>query len=249
MIKRLRVLLVLVLATGASLPGGAVYGQGSATADGIARALVIGQAYVSGNVYVAGFVEDEPRSWPQHIEGVPLQEGRRERIAADFFRTVAQDSEEHYWFPLREADALGDDIFATVDRAAVEDRNLARYRAPTAVDQPVTFLGWDHRLGLVDVSYRTAGELRPVTAAEKKQIASDRKAAPKDFECTTVPQSLDNAKVILTANVASTTLSIRLSKFSNPGCAGHLSDVYVLDVIEPGRDPRTFQFRHYVGVL
>ena len=224
-------------------------GQPRQTADDIARAVVIGQAYISGNVYVAGFVDTEPRSWPGRIVGVPLDASREGRLGADFFRTVAQDSEEHYWFPQREADAFTDDIFATIDRAAIEDRNLARYRAPVGPDRPVAFFGWSERLELSDISHRSSGQPRPVTAAERQQVAAERKASPKDVECTTVPQFLDDAKIILTAIVANTKLVIRLSKYSTPGCAGHLADIYVLDVVTPGEEPRRFEFRHYRGVL
>jgi hypothetical protein len=220
------------------------------TAEEIARSVVIGQAYPSGNVYVAGFIEDEPRPWPKRIAGVPLDAARTGRITADFFRIVAQDSEEQYYFPQREADTFEADVFATIDRAAITDRNLARYRAPGSSDESVSFLGWDDRLMMNEVSFRDHGESRPATTREREAIAADRrKSIPKDFECTTVPQFLDDAKIILTANVANTKVSIRLSKYSTPGCAGHLADIYVLDVIEPGREPRRFEFLHYQGVL
>lgn len=219
------------------------------TAEEIARNVVIGQSYPSGNVYVAGFVDTEPRSWPRRIAGVPLNAGRAQRLTADFFRIVAQDSEEHYWFPQREADTFEDDVFATIDRAAIEDRNLARYRAPAPFDKPVGFFGWGGRLELADVRHAATEQERPLTAAERKQVSADRNAIPKDLECTTVPRFLDDAKVILTANVANTKLSLRLSKYSTPGCAGHLADIYVLDVLAPGEEPRRFEFRHYQGVL
>ena len=219
------------------------------TAEQIARSVVVGQAYPSGNVYVAGFIEDEPRPWPRRIVGVPLDSDRTGRITADYFRIVAQDSEEQYYFPQREADTFEDDVFATIDRMAIVDRNLARYRSSALSDKSVSFFGWDDRLEFIDVSHRSRGQARPVTAAERQQVAAARSKVPKDIECTTVPQFLDDAKIILTANVANTKLSIRLSKYSTPGCAGHLADIYVLDVIEPGRDPRRFEFLHYQGVL
>ena len=219
------------------------------TAEAIARSVVVGQAYPSGNVYVAGFIDDEPRAWPGRLVGVPLNADRTGRIAADFFRIVAQDSEEQYYFAQRESDTFEDGIFSTIDRAAISDRNLARYRASAGVDRPVAFFGWSERLELVDVSHRNSGQARPVTAIERKQIAADRNAIPKDIECTTVPQFLDDAKIILTANVANTKVSIRLSKYSTPGCLGHLADIYILDVIEAGRDPRRFEFNHYQGLL
>jgi hypothetical protein len=79
--------------------------------------------------------------------------------------------------------------------------------------------------------------------------AASDDSVPKDFECTTVPQFLDSAKVILTATIADSNLSIRLSHFITPGCAGHLSEIYLLDVITPGQEPRRFEFRHYHGVI
>ena len=229
--------------------GAVAEGQGSLTAEQVARAIVIGQAYVSGNVYVGGFVEDEPRSWPQQIEGAPLQEGRTERISADFYRIVVQDSEEHYYFPQREADAAVDDLFTTIDKAAIEDRNLARYRAPTGVDRSVSFLGWDARLPLVDITYRSNGQPRPASDVERAAIAAARTDIPKNIECSTVPQFLDAATIILTASLAASKTSIRLSKYLNPGCAGHLSEIYVLDVMPAGEPARRFEFRHYHGVL
>jgi hypothetical protein len=219
------------------------------TAEEIARGVVIGQAYVSGNVYVAGFVEDEPRPWPPRLVGVPLNPDRTGRITADFFRIVAQDSEEHYYFPQREADTFTDDVFATIDRMAIVDRNLARYRASAPSDTSISFFGWDDRLALVDVSHKSHGQVRPVTAAERKQVAANRSKLPKETECTTVPQFLDDAKIILTANVANTKVSIRLSKYSTPGCAGHLAEIYILDVMAPGQEPRRFEFSHYQGLL
>ena len=237
---------ITVMICGLALPAN---GQTEPSAEEIARTVVIGQVYPSGNVYVAGFVDTEPRSWPRRIAGVPLNAGRAQRITADFFRIVAQDSEEHYWFPQREADTFEDDVFATIDRAAIEDRNLARYRAPAPFDKPVGFFGWGGRLELADVRHAATEQERPLTAAERKQVEADRNASPKDLECTTVPRFLDDAKVILTANVANTKLSLRLSKYSTPGCAGHLADIYVLDVLAPGEEPRRFEFRHYQGVL
>ena len=232
----------------ALITGAAGAADARQTADEIARSVVIGQAYPSANVYVAGFIDDEPRPWPRRIVGVPLDADRAGRITADFFRIVAQDSEEQYYFPQREADSFEADVFSTIDRAAITDRNLARYRA-SGSDKSVSFFAWDDSLMVTDVSFRDHGRSRPATARERDEIAADRKSIPKDFECTTVPQFLDDAKIILTANIASTKVSIRLSKYSTPGCAGHLADIYVLDVIEPGREPRRFEFSHYQGLL
>ena len=131
----------------------------------------------------------------------------------------------------------------------MEDRNLARYRAEDSVESSVAVFGWDAALPLADISFSEKGQPRPTTASERREIDADKKSLPKDFECTTVPQFLDSAKVILTAKVANSNLSIRLSRFITPGCAGHLSEIYVLDVLAPGQEPRRFEFRHYHGVI
>ena len=102
---------------------------------------------------------------------------------------------------------------------------------------------------VVDISYRDAGTPRPLSDDERKQIATDKAALPKDFECTTEPRYLDSARIILTANIGKSAASIRLSSYLNPGCTGHLSEIYVLDVLSPAEPPRRFEFRHYHGVL
>jgi hypothetical protein len=234
----------------ACLLGAVERSEARQSAEAIARAIVIGQAYPSGNVYVAGFEADEKRSWPGQIMLVPLQAAASLRLSADFFRTVPQDSEEQYYFPRRESAEVSDlDMFSTIGQMALEDRNLARYRAADGVTSSVALFGWDARLALTDTSFRDHGQPRPTTASERREIDADKKSGAKETDCTTVPQFLDAATVLLTAKVASSNVTIRLSHYATPGCAGHLSDIYVLDVIVAGQEPRRFEFRHYQGVL
>lgn len=233
------------------LLGPASSAEARQTADQIARAIVVGQRYASGNVYVAGFEESETRAWPDRLNLVPLRAASTPPLFADFVRLVVQDSEEQYYFPQREdRDPAVPDLFSTIDHAALEDRNLARYRSTDLQNTPVSIFAWDDRLGLTEISVRDSGQLRPTTARERASIAADKKQSlPKDFECTTEPRFLDAATVILTAKVAQSNVMIRLSEYATPGCAGHLSEFYVLDVIIPGQEPRRFEFRHYQGVL
>ncbi len=248
---------ILVIAAGVvsaqQSPGSARGAGPSGPADSLARALVIGQAYASGNVYVGGFVEDEPRPWPKRIRLWPLRVATNAVMTADFFRTVTQDSEEHYWFPQRETagDSSDADVFATIDRAAISDRNLSRYRASVSLLQGFSMVGWDDRITLVDnETFVVQGPLRPLTAGERAAVDSEKKSAPTDAsQCSTVPQYLDSATVMWTARLAESQTRVRLSHYMTPGCAGHLSDIYVLDVIEPGQELRRYEFRHYQGLL
>jgi len=187
------------------LLGLASHAEARQTADQIARAIVIGQVYASGNVYVAGFDANETRAWPDRLSLVPLRGASTQPLFADFVRLVAQDSEEQYYFPQREdRDPAVADVFSTIDRAALEDRNLARYRSADLQNTPMSILAWDERLGIRDISVRDSGQPRPTTAPERAET---------------------------------------------PGCAGHLSDIYILDVLEPGQEQRRFEFRHDQGVL
>lgn len=230
---------------------------GAQSADDIARAIVIGQAYTSGNVYVGGFSRPDaegPRAgeWPKRVAVIAFRTPNVLPLKADFTRALAPDSEELYYFPQREdgGSAGPDDLFSTIDSMMVIDPNLALYTASTRPARPVAVFGWDDRLSVVDVSVRHANQPRPLTGAERQEIpAQQHRAMPKDAECTTEPQFLDSARVLLTARVGKAGPAIRLSTYADPGCMGHLSEVYVLDVIEPGRAPRRFEFRHYAGLL
>ena len=221
------------------------------TADEVARAIVIGQAYTSGNVYVAGFVDDPQREWPARIATTSLRTPEPARPTADFIRVLVPDSEEQHSFTQKEdgGSAGPEDLFSTIDSMVVTDPNLALYRAATRTSRPLAIFGWNERLALIDISFGDAGKPRPVSATERVEIEAEKKSALPIDECTTVRQFLDSAEVMLTAKIAKSNFSIRLSRYQNPGCAGHLAEIYVLDVLEPGREPRRFQFSHYVGLL
>ena len=225
---------------------------GQQTADQIARAIVIGQAYTSGNVYVASFVDDAGREWPVRIATVALRTPGTPRVTADFIRVLDPNSEELQYFPQREdgGSAGPEDLFSTIDSMMVVDPNLALYRSSAKAAKPFPIFGWNEQLALIDVSFRDNGRPRPMTDAERLEVAEQKKKSPLPVdECTTERRFLDSAEVMLTAKIAKSNFSVRLSTYQNPGCAGHLAEIYILDVIESGRDSRRFEFSHYVGVL
>lgn len=235
----------------ALLVSAAIRVEGQHTADEIARAIVIGQAYTSGNVYVGGFSGDEKPDWPTRITVTALRTANALPLTAEFTRALAPDSDEQMYFPQREdgGSAGPEDLFSTIDGMMVTDPNLALYRSTAKINTPFAVFGWSDGISIGDVSFNGNGQPRPATAAERVEIAEAKKKAPPIADCTTEPRFLDSAVVILTARVAKTKVTIRLSTYQTPGCAGHLADIYVLDVIEPGRDPRRFEFSHYVGLL
>jgi hypothetical protein len=240
----------------AFLVGAAIRIDGRQTADEIARAIVIGQAYTSGNVYVGGFSRpgsgDGKREWPARLTVTALRTPNALPLGADFTRALDTGSEEAASFPQREdgGSAGPDDLFSTIDSMMLTDPDLALYRAAAKVARPLAVIGWDRGVAITELSFRNNGAVRPATDAERQAIAEEKKAAAAtDVDCSTERQFLDSATVILNARVAKTRTAIRVSTYSNPGCAGHLSEVYVLDVLEPGQEPRRFEFRHFAGVL
>lgn len=242
-----KIVLLAALCMGAAMPL-----EAQLTAEQIAQAIVIGQAYTSGNVYVGGFLGDvEQREWPQRITTVALRVPDTQPVSADFIRTLPPDSEEQFYFTRKEdgGSAGPDDLFSTIDSMVVTDPHLALYRAAGKRARPIAIFGWNEQLPVVDIRFRDVGRPRPVTEAERLEIAADRKTALPASECTTEPRFLDSAETMFTATIAKTSFRLRLSTYQNPGCAGHLAEIYVLDVLEPGRDPRRFRFSHYVGVL
>jgi hypothetical protein len=240
-------LLLLVLACF----GAATASEARQTPPEIARGIVIGQVYASGNIYLAGFDEDEKRTWPSHVTLVPLQKAPPRNLQAEFVRVVGQDSEEHRQFPRREGGGdEGKDIFATMDKAEVQDRNLARYRAAMKVTSPESVFGWDAKLSFGEISYSEAGQPRPVSERERREIdVEKRKGPPAGIKCTTEPRYLDSATQLLTAKLSRSLANIRLSRYTTPGCAGHLADIYILDVLVPNQPPRRFEFTHAKGVM
>jgi hypothetical protein len=214
--------------------------------EAIARGIVIGQAYASGSIVVAGFVEDTARSWPQNITLARVFASGGQHPSADFVRALTEEHPES--FSGGGDIDFGQNVFAAIDQVFL-DRPVALYRSRVTIAESTGVVGWSGTLGVRDISYQNRGQLRPTNSRDRDEIAAGKRQLPKGIECTTVPQWLDAAKILLTARVLNSNAAIRLSSYQNPGCLGHLSTIYVLDVMTPGREPRRFEFRHYQGVL
>jgi hypothetical protein len=216
------------------------------TADLIARNIVIGQAYATGKIVVAGFVEEDRRPWPQTLVVARLFPPVAQQPSDDFKRVHEQESPAAFGG----GDTIdpAQDFFSAID-GVFTDRPVALYESRVTIAESISVIGWSGTLGVREVSYQQRGRPRPVSSRERDEIAAEKRKLPRNVECTTVPQWMDAARILLTATIASANTSIRLSSYQNPGCLGHLSTIYVLDVLTPGREPRRFEFRHYQGVL
>ena len=235
----------------------------AAGADAIAQGIFVGQAYVSRHVYLKGFSDEQRRDWPDGLVASrlrpPEKTGAAQRLELTFSRVVnASGSDEYSDFPIRER-APGEDelnhppdFFGTVLDSSLEDRDIGVYRTKQSISVGVSVLAWGAGVSLDVVDFRNNGKRRPMTNAETMEVADKKKAVEtgtKDYKCTTEPGFLDSATEILRAKVKGSAFSIRISEYSNPGCAGHLEEVYVLDVWEDGKEPSRFECHHYVGAI
>jgi hypothetical protein len=96
------------------------------------------------------------------------------------------------------------------------------------------------------------GRPRPLMVAEREEISREKSAAAKNqaqLECTSNPSYLDAAVEIFQASIEERNLTLRVSTYDNPGCAGHLASIYILDVLRNGEMVKKFEFLQYQGPL
>jgi hypothetical protein len=241
----IRSALIVVLAAASVCP---LTGSQQSEED-VAANIVIGQAYRTGNIIVGGFIEDRERRWPQRLSLVPITPAGAQIRNAAFANPLPFDRIDETPELQPEVNIDIDSVFSTQDRASDTDVPLAVYKSASPLAQSTSIIGWSNTLALSSVSIKDRGRARPVSAGEREEIAHEKQALPKDVECTTEPQWLDSAKIIVTAAISGSAMTIRVSQYQTPGCLGHLSMIYVLDVMTPGREPKRFEFRHYQGIL
>jgi hypothetical protein len=125
------------------------------------------------------------------------------------------------------------------------DRQIGAYRAKGALKEGYSVIAWSPSISLEQLDWRNHDKPRPMTEAESKDLVKE----PPNKDCTTTPAYLDSAKEIVSAKIKGTPLNIRISEYSNPGCAGHLAFIYILDVWEKASTPKRFEFYHSFGAL
>jgi hypothetical protein len=91
---------------------------------------------------------------------------------------------------------------------------------------------------------------RPLTPADKQEIIKqkrdDEKAAAN---CTGNPAYIDSATQIAEIRLAEGDFRLRLSTYENSSCHGHLSNVYILDVLQRNAVLRKFEVYRFQGAL
>jgi hypothetical protein len=226
--------------------------------DEILGSVFIGQAYGPSRFYLLGFHGTEASvTWPKKVTvrsmepSVTLADRH-----ADFEEELNADKEGDDDLENREIEAaslpkpIG--FFGTVEDSQVEDRHIGEYAGMDKVMASYPIVAFAPVFDLGNLNFTVAGKKRTMTETEKAQVAARRshyQQETKDSDCTTEPGFLDEAKQLWTAEIKNKGFWVRLSQYDDPGCGGHLSQVYVLDVMEGGEVRESRELRHYFGAI
>ncbi len=145
--------------------------------------------------------------------------------------------------------ADGTDYFDTVFDYCFFDEPIVRYelaRAPRTAAYQVLAVAAE--LTLENVQHGGAKEKRPASKAEAALEAAQKSRAAR-MDCSTEPASIRDAAVVFTATVKGTGRALRLSTYQDPGCGGHLTRIYLLDVLEGGKVAGTYLATRYIGPI
>ncbi|MBM4253439.1 MAG: hypothetical protein FJ146_15830 [Deltaproteobacteria bacterium] len=232
---------------------------------GLAGKVFVGEAYPTGNAYLQAFavdgvdVQKEPplERWPQAVTlhcmsaqacaekevGRAARAGKRQGYLDQKLGGLIPDRVKKF----RSADS---DYFDCVDQDACNTNvSVVRYeiaKPPNNVAYQVLAVAAD--LPIERLEYISGDAKRPASkVAVSGDLKSSKEPDPKD--CTTEPQSLADAKVILTAKFKDRKESLRLSKYVNPGCYGHLAQIYVLDVLDGSKVTGTYVAERWMGSI
>ena len=241
----------------------AIQAQAPSNPVAIAESVFIGQIYPSGNTYVRPFpIRQAAVNWPKAILLVTIPERASTSLRSFEAELVSTkvgpsyipgvEGMDHQHAPCgaefgERHDSsivyLSEDFFnASFDYCDSNER-VALYRA-----KPVTFsvrvLGFPAEIRIVDP--RSLTGTRPATREELQEVA--RQKAEPAGGCTTTPAFLDSATRLFQGNFDNR-FSVRLSSYKTPGCTGHLSTIYLLDVFRGQELLRTFQASQNHGPL
>jgi hypothetical protein len=221
--------------------------------------LFIGQVYPSGNVYVKSFSGN--RGWPKELFLVPLVTDRSaskapltsETMQPAYIPAIEGMDDQHDPcgpLPTKTLDIsfeyLSDEFFNGMIDYCETNEDVAVYRtAPSQFSYTVLALNSD----VVFENVRLVEGPRPMTDAERQRAEEEKRQTEKIAkDCTTVPAYIDAAALFLEAGLANG-LTLRLSSYKNPGCAGHLSTIYLVDILRANAILTTFQLVQNQGVL
>lgn len=233
----------------------------------IGASLFIGQIYPSGNVYLRSFAGSElrPDAFPKSLLLVPLPSEDSALRTTPLTATLNAPMTSLHYIPSLERMDEGhvpcspvrtdptnpafqyrsDDFFTAMFDYCDGNEGVVIYRS-AATSFSVKVLAFTPELLLANPT-RVSG-LRPTTPTETEEVLRRKRQLETRGECTTTPAFIDAATRVLEASLGGN-LTLRLSSYSSPGCAGHLATVYIADILRGGDLIRSFQVAQSQGPL
>jgi hypothetical protein len=243
------------------------------------RRVFIGQAYPSGNVYLECFHRQagyQP-SWPKELLILPLgdtksmlgktqmkasfvkamKDGRENNVIQSIYIPGAEgmdDSHESCGIgevkKVEQYEYISGDYFNAMSDHCEPNEGVGVYRTDSSKYSSLV-LGIDPGIAVSGLKLLSGN--RPLTPADRQEIVKqkgeDKKAAAQYGECTSNPAYIDSATQISEIGLAQGDLRLRVSTYDNPGCGGHLSSIYILDVLQRNMPLRKFEVYRYQGAL
>jgi hypothetical protein len=237
----------------------------------LASKIYIGMVYPSGNVYLKPF-SSAPRDqsiWSGSviIHPLPVENEYKPPIDNNFNKAVFIQEVENEYIPglegfddvhnkycgwryqklESETDRSIPDFFRTVLDYCEYEQGVSQYRVDKKGLGPSHIVAFEESLRPQSANLSAKGNKRPISKEEKKKVLELKK---KDLtDCTTIPHFIDSAEQLLSIEFLNLEFDIRISYYSNAGCAGHLADIYVLDLIKDHKVESTFELDHYFGPI
>ena len=241
------------------------------TPNEIVKNLFIGEIYPSGHVYVQRVLESKENiSWPHDlnifrmnvgVESAAVIKAEWLKIVFDEYPPAAEGMEGEgdfshgkicgWHYPAGVSGKKStDDYFATIADYCVKDTELGLYQAKSSVNEAYKVVGGSGAVILGGADYSVQGLPRPLTKAEASGIEKEKaKLGKYESDCTTKPSFIDAAKQLSVIHVLNTPYTLRISEYSTPGCAGHLTEIYVIDVLEKNSLKHSISVARYLGLI
>ena len=223
--------------------------------------------------------EPQLAKWPKAVNAIPLAKPTAETgstISANIMKMLKDKTVDHTLhvryipgfegmdpshdncgIPAKEAanpkyKYLSADFYSAIMDHCESNNGIVIYQSPANNMYSYAVIAAAKPIELIEQKIMNTDSRRPLTKTEAKEVKALKrrtKAEQADYECTTEPAYLDDAKQLFTAKIKGSGLHIRLSFYETPGCAGHLSSIYILDVLQEGKIVGTFELNQYQGAI
>ncbi len=233
-----------------------VFFTGTVFAASKAPAILLGEAYPSGNVYLQELDSDDgvrpTDRWPSSVklfciraaacnDGAvgskprtakkmgepksPLHPASEEGMDATSDEACGRKTKLNAAFTY----AGGEDFFKGMSDYCEFGPGVVKYETKEpAKNRAYAVIAFGEGIAIEKAEVQAGNQKRPASRDELSAVEKQKKEHAKE-NCTTQPSYVTDAEILWIGHERAGRRSWRLSRYSNPGCGGHMADVYVLD--------------------